>query len=71
MDILEMVRADLKGASMARQNEVADACGIPWATLRKIIDGDTADPRYSTVERLRAYYLSPRERAAPQQATGS
>ena len=56
MDILEQVRSDLKGASLARQNEVADAAGVPWSTLRKIVDGDTENPRYDTVERLRAYY---------------
>jgi hypothetical protein len=72
MDLLDIVRSDLKGASIARQQEVADACGIPWATLRKIIDGDTVDPRYSTVERLRTYYLSPRDRAAvPAQQSGT
>lgn len=56
MDILSQVRADLKGASIARQEEVARAAGVPWATLRKIIDGATENPRYATVERLRAYY---------------
>lgn len=65
-----MVRADLKGASLAKQNAVADACGVPWSTLRKIVDGDTSEPKYGTVEKLRAYYLSPRDRgiATPQQA---
>lgn len=65
MDILEIVRTDLKGAGLARQNQVAAACGVPWSTLRKIIDGDTANPRYETVEKLRAYYMSPRERELP------
>ena len=77
MDILETVRADLSGATLARQNEVAKACGVPWATLRKIVDGATTNPRYGTVERLRAYYMSPAERgvtvpdSAPQQAAWS
>jgi predicted transcriptional regulator len=56
MDILELVRSDLKAASLARQNEVAKAAGVPWSTLRKIVDGDTRNPRYDTVERLRGYY---------------
>lgn len=63
MDILAKIRADLKGATLARQQEVADAAGVPWATLRKIVDGDTENPRYDTVERLRAYY-EPRNEAA-------
>lgn len=56
MDIIETVRADLKEANMARQYEVADASGVPWSTLRKIIDGDTENPRYDTIKRLLAYY---------------
>lgn len=65
MDILERVRSDLRGASLARQKEVAEAIGIPWATLRKIIDSNTTNPRYSTVEKLRAYYMSQAERSVP------
>jgi predicted transcriptional regulator len=74
MDILETLRADLSGATLARQHEVAQACGVPWPTLRKIIDKATTNPRYDTVERLRRYYMSPAERcvtasdAVPQQA---
>jgi predicted transcriptional regulator len=60
MDILEQVRSDLKGAPMVRQEEVAQATGIPWSTLRKIVDGDTENPRYDTVERLRKYYAQSR-----------
>jgi len=32
--------------------------GIPYGTLRKLRSGKTTNPRYSTVERLRSYYLS-------------
>lgn len=64
MDILEVVRADLKGATMERQREVAEATGIPWSTLRKIVDEDTESPRYDTVKRLVAYYEQ-REASAP------
>lgn len=56
MDILEMVRADLKGASMERQRTVAEGAGVPWSTLRKIVDSDTENPRYATVQLLAAYY---------------
>lgn len=69
MDILDTVRADLRGATLARQREVAEATKVPWGTLRKIVDGDTENPRYGTVEALRRYYASspppsPEERAA-------
>lgn len=56
MDILEIVRADLKGASMERQKAVAEGAGVPWSTLRKIVDSDTENPRYITVQLLAAYY---------------
>jgi len=56
MEILEIVRADLKGATLARQHEVAEGSGVPWGTLRKIVDGDTQNPLYETVRALAAYY---------------
>lgn len=58
MNIIEQVRADLKGATLARQHEVATASGVPWPTLRKIVDGDTENPRFDTVELLRTYYAN-------------
>lgn len=58
MDILDLVRADLKGASLERQNEVAAGSGVPWSTLRKIVDRVHENPRYDTVERLRKYYIA-------------
>lgn len=64
VDILERVRADLKGASVKRQREVATAAGVPWSTLRKIVDRRTPNPLYDTVERLRVYYAK-REEPAP------
>lgn len=69
MDFLEEVRNDLKGATLERQYEVAEAAGIPWSTLRKIVDGVSANPRYDTVERLRAYYAG-RAEAAKSEAGG-
>ena len=56
MDILQLIRADLKGATLERQHAVADGAGVPWSTLRKIVDEATANPRYDTVERLRSWY---------------
>ena len=58
MDILELVRGDLKGATLERQKAVAEAAGVPWSTLRKIVDRDTPNPRYDTVQRLVAYYAA-------------
>lgn len=60
-DIIQIVRRHLRGSS-SKQKAVADACDIPWTTLRKIVNGETNDPRHKTVEKLRAYYLSRRER---------
>lgn len=57
MDILEVVRGDLKEATIERQKEVADGAGVPWSTLRKIVDGDTTNPRYDTVRALVDYYV--------------
>jgi predicted transcriptional regulator len=56
MDILQLVRSDLKGASIERQKAVAQGAGVPWSTLRKIVDADTENPRYDTVQLLTAYY---------------
>ena len=56
MDIIDTIRSDLKGATMERQRQVADGAGVPWSTLRKIVDGDTDSPRYDTVKRLAEYY---------------
>ena len=56
MDVLKTVRDDLKGASLAKQREVASATNVPWSTLRKIVDGHTNNPRYETVRALESYY---------------
>jgi hypothetical protein len=70
MDILDTVRSDLKGATMARQRQVADESGVPWPTLRKIVDGDTANPQWDTVKKLSTYYANnpPATRPAPDDA---
>lgn len=66
-----MVRSDLKGATMARQREVADGAGVPWSTLRKIIDGDTQSPQYDTIKALWAWYEAnpPKPKAAAEAAS--
>ena len=44
-----------------RLQEVAAAAGVPYHTLLKIVKGETADPRVSTVDSLLRYV---REREA-------
>lgn len=66
-EIFYIVRTDLKGATVKRQQEVARACGLAWSTLRRIVDGDE-NIRYSTIQKLRAYYLAPRTVTPPQAA---
>jgi len=56
MNIIETVQADLKGASTARQREVAVKMGVPFGTLRKIVMGQTKNPGYGHVQRMMAYY---------------
>lgn len=63
MDILDVVRADLKGATVKRQREVAAICGIAWSTLRRIVDGSGCQHR--TAEKLRGYYARQIQSSAP------
>lgn len=51
-----MTRADLKGAPVARMQEVADGSGVPYSTLRKIVDGRTQSPQYDTIKALAKWY---------------
>lgn len=56
MNILETIRADLCGATVERQHDVAASMGVPFGTLRKIIDGRTANPRFDTVTKAVEHY---------------
>lgn len=38
--------------------------GVPFHTLRKIVDGETRNPRYQTIEPLRRYVESIPQRIA-------
>ena len=60
-----MVRDDLGREPISRQREAAQAMGLSFWTLRKIIDGRTRQPRYEAVEKIRSYYLSPRDLNGP------
>ncbi len=55
-DILDHFRADAR-SKRGRLMEIATASGIKPKTLRNLIYV-TTNPRYQTVEKLRAYYSS-------------
>ena len=42
----------LKNKGNFTVTDIANLSGIPEATIRKILSGETADPRFDTVERL-------------------
>lgn len=54
-DILSRLRSRLADAERPEIERVADEMGVPRGTLRKIVSGVTTNPRYLTVERIRAY----------------
>lgn len=54
--LLDYLLARLPGATEKdRLQEVATAAGVPFHTLLKIVKGETADPRVSTVDSLLKY----------------
>jgi hypothetical protein len=53
-DTLKWVRA----LSRAELSVVADGAGVSVHTLRKVWDGETSDPRLSTLQAVHAYRLS-------------
>ena len=48
----------VRGSKESEIRAIADATGVPKATLDKIRYGVTADPRNSTVRKLVAYFDS-------------
>lgn len=60
MDILELFRADVR-SKRGRLAEVAAGSGVRPKALQKILYGETKNPRYNTVEALRAFYKRRRE----------
>jgi transcriptional regulator with XRE-family HTH domain len=60
MDILETFKADVR-AKRGRLAEVAEGSGLKPKTLRNILYGESTNPRYNTVEKLRAFYQRRRE----------
>ena len=55
MDSLALVRSRLEHATRQELKAVASFTGVPFHTLRKIVDGETRNPRYHTIEPLRRY----------------
>lgn len=51
-----MVRADLQTAG--RPVEVAKAVGLPISLVYRIRNGETLNPQYDTVEKLRTFYTT-------------
>jgi transcriptional regulator with XRE-family HTH domain len=64
MNTIEALRADCAGWKRGRIEELADAMAISRSTFRKIISGETRNPRYDTVQKIESF----RRRAAMQHA---
>jgi transcriptional regulator with XRE-family HTH domain len=66
MDIISRLRTDLAGVPKRQVEELAVKVGVPAGTFRKIVNGQTPNPRYRTVQKIEAYYasLSPVREAA-------
>ena len=63
--LLDYVRARLPASSdRGRLEEIARGAGVPYHTLLKIANGETDDPRVSTIENLIRYFRVAEERAA-------
>ena len=56
VDIIEKLRADLRGAKRKEVEARADEMNVPRGTLRKIVSGATENPRYHTVLAILADY---------------
>lgn len=55
-DIMKAVRA----MNMAQQKSLCDATGLPAPTVAKLKYSQVADPRTSTMDKLRDYFASNR-----------
>lgn len=61
MSMVEFIRQELAGRPQAEWRKLAQACGVPYSTLEKLIYGVTKSPTVETVEPI---YNALRERAA-------
>ena len=64
MDAVQVLQLDLRGKSQKEVKAVAAACDVSYFTLRKIVSGETKNPGYLLVEKIRAYYSVVRPRQA-------
>lgn len=55
MDIIERLRQRLQGRSVAELRSFAERAGVNYHTLRKVVSGETQEPRYRFVERVRRH----------------
>lgn len=70
-DLLAQLKEKLPAADDAAELvAIAAGSGVSIHTLRKIVTGETADPRVSTVQSLMRYYLKRRPRQARAAAPG-
>lgn len=55
MDVLATIRRDLAGKPLRDIEAVAVAAGVNFHTFRKVVSGETKEPGYLLVDKLRAY----------------
>lgn len=58
------VRALLRPYTVGRLMTLGEKCGVPWTTLIKIRNGQTADPRLETVRAVWPALLADLEKQA-------
>lgn len=64
-NLLEYVRAKLPPKNeKALLEKIANGSGVPYHTLLKIANGQTDDPRISTVDNLITYFSKPTRKKA-------
>ncbi len=54
---LEYVQKKLSEHTRSEWVQIADACEVPFSTLKKIGYGQTPTPRSDTVDKIAAYFL--------------
>lgn len=62
--LLQYVRARLAEIRPSDYQAIADACGVPVSTIRKVHYGEVDNPRINTVQALHNYFRKVEKRAA-------
>lgn len=66
MDIVAQIRRAFHGRPHAELRAFAKKHGINYYTFRKVVSGETANPRYRLIEKVRPHIPAPRRaRRAP------